>query len=178
MHTNAAHAVPPTAAFLATSVLSIPKSIVWPLDCFFTDTEGVEADWLHKVATMKKKRSWSGLIGILMLIAGAKLFLSPDSEYLPLWVAWLVGPILWYGGFIAVSYWFLRRIFASKPEPSEGKESSTLQRRKVSIPSAGRRADSLTHCYEIVRPGVSYSKLALLGSTLGFAIAIASLRSA
>jgi hypothetical protein len=66
-----------------------------------------------------KKRSWSGLIGLVMLIVGAKLFFSSTSEDLPPGIVWLVGSMLWYGAFIFVCYWFLQRILFSRATGSE-----------------------------------------------------------
>ncbi len=120
---------------------------------------------------MKKKRSWSGLIGLLMLAAGAKLFFSTDSQYLPVWVAWLVGPILWYGGFIFVCYWFLRRIFQPRVQTADETERNrtrTIPAKKVSEPN------SAVYRCEFVRPGVSYSKLVLIGLTLSLLVAVAA----
>ncbi len=115
---------------------------------------------------MKRKRSWSGLVGLVMLIAGAKLFFSGDSEYLPLWTAWLVGPILWYGGFITICYWFLMRIFGPKAEGSKKATESGARLRVVTVAKPQKQPTSIHYRCEFVRPGVSYQKLALIGATL------------
>ena len=38
-------------------------------------------------------------IGFVLLISGATLVFG-SGDGIPLWVAWLVGPLLWYGGFV------------------------------------------------------------------------------
>lgn len=119
---------------------------------------------------MKKKRSWSGLIGLLMLVAGAKLFFSTDSQYLPVWVAWLIGPILWYGGFISVCYWFLRRIFQQRVQTADETERSST--RAIPMKEMAKKPSSEVYRCELVRPGVSYSKLALIGLTLSLLVAV------
>lgn len=37
-------------------------------------------------------------VGFVMLIGGATLLFG-SGDGIPLWVAWMVGPMLWYGGF-------------------------------------------------------------------------------
>jgi len=121
---------------------------------------------------MREKRSWSGITGLLMLIAGAKLFFSTDSQYLPVWVAWLVGPILWYGGFISICYWFLRRIFQQRVQTASETERSRT--RTASVKKIAKEPNSAVYRCEFVRPGVSYSKLALIGLTLSLLVAFAA----
>jgi len=117
----------------------------------------------------KKKRSWSGIVGLLMLIVGAKLFFNTNAEVFPLWVSWMVGPLLWYGGFLFVCYWFLCRIFPSKTDTSIEKQTSSARLRPV---VAKRIAKPVTfqNKFELVRPGMNYGKLALMGSTLALII--------
>jgi len=38
-------------------------------------------------------------IGFVLLISGATLVFG-SGDNIPLWVAWLVGPMLWYSGFV------------------------------------------------------------------------------
>ena len=46
---------------------------------------------------------WLALSGLLMLVTGG-LMMFANSESLPLWAVWFVGPLLWYVGFgVAVS---------------------------------------------------------------------------
>ncbi len=121
---------------------------------------------------MKKKRSWSGVIGLLMLVAGAKLFFSTDSQYFPMWLAWLVGPILWYGGFISICYWFLRRIFRERVQTAN--EAERTPARAIPVNKIDKEPNSAAYRYDLIRPGVNYSKLALIGFTLSLLIALAA----
>lgn len=117
----------------------------------------------------KKKRSWSGMVGFLMLMVGAKLFFNTNAEVLPLWVSWLVGPLLWYGGFLFICYWFLCRIFASKPDVSIEKQTSSARLRPV-VTKRINKPVTFQNKLEVVRPGMNYGKLALMGSTLAFVV--------
>lgn len=117
----------------------------------------------------KKKRSWSGMIGLLMLLVGAKLFFNTNSEVLPLWIAWLIGPLLWYGGFLFICYWFLCRIFPSKPDTSVEKQTSRAPLRPV-IAKTRAKSATFQNKFELVRPGMNYGKLALMGTTLALVI--------
>ena len=45
-----------------------------------------------------KNIGWLALSGLLMLVVGG-LFMFSNSESLPLWATWFVGPLLWYLGF-------------------------------------------------------------------------------
>ena len=120
---------------------------------------------------MEKKRAKSGWIGLLMLTIGAKLFFNTDTDYVPLWVAWLIGPILWYGGFLSICFWFLNRILY----PVKAKSTAEKQRGAeavLNVPAKAMSAKASTrgNRYEMVRPGVNYRKLALIGATLGLLV--------
>jgi hypothetical protein len=70
---------------------------------------------------MLRRRDWFiGAFGILMLAGGAILFLRDGAGIFPLWLAWLVGPLLWYTGFLAACVWFLVRATASPRQQKEG----------------------------------------------------------
>ena len=63
-----------------------------------------------------------GVIGVLMLALGAYFFFGSQLESertVPLWVAWIVGPLLWYLGFAVLTVWVFFRAFLPKrhPEP-------------------------------------------------------------
>lgn len=61
-----------------------------------------------------------GVIGVLMLALGAYFFFGSQLESertVPLWVAWIVGPLLWYLGFAVMTVWAFFRAFLPKPEP-------------------------------------------------------------
>jgi mono/diheme cytochrome c family protein len=49
-------------------------------------------------------------LGIFLLFAGAGTFLSKYT-FMPLWVVWFVGPLLWYLGFAVLISWMLWRLF-------------------------------------------------------------------
>ncbi len=49
-------------------------------------------------------------LGLFLLFAGAGTFLSKYT-FLPMWVVWLVGPLLWYLGFAVLISWMLWRLF-------------------------------------------------------------------
>ena len=52
-----------------------------------------------------------GMTGVLMLLAGAVTFMGQQS-FVPLWIAWTVGPLLWYLGFAVTVVWGLYRAFS------------------------------------------------------------------
>lgn len=103
---------------------------------------------------MFRKRDWIGVAGILMLIAGATLFLRDGAGILPLWTAWLLGPLLWYGGFLTTTLWFLTRIFATQKRVEEKKVLEVEGKRKASnflehdseLPTQAVRAKAALHC--------------------------------
>lgn len=64
-------------------------------------------------------------IGLFLLFAGAGTFLS-KYDFMPLWVVWLIGPLLWYLGFAVLISWMLWRLFvpaAKAHEEEEAKEA-------------------------------------------------------
>lgn len=121
----------------------------------------------------KKKRSWSGMIGFLMLVVGAKLFFNTNSEVLPLWVSWMIGPLLWYGGFLFICYWFLSRIFPSKPNVSAERQASSARLRPAVAKRIAKPA-TLQNKFELVKPGMNYAKLALMGTTLALVVSFST----
>jgi cytochrome c6 len=78
-----------------------------------------------------------GAIGVLFLIAGAGTFLNSYST-MPLWVVWLVGPLLWYLGFAVLISWLLWRLFVPAPETMQNEEAQPV-----------RASNFLEHDYEI-----------------------------
>ncbi|MGZ4819162.1 MAG: c-type cytochrome [Terriglobales bacterium] len=97
-----------------------------------------------------------GAIGVLFLIAGAGTFLNSYST-MPLWVVWLVGPLLWYLGFAILISWLLWRLFVPAPEAQQEQEEA----QKV------RASNFVEHDYEVpVEPKMRkvpvYSALAIL----------------
>lgn len=109
------------------------------------------------VTPMRKKSLWLIVLGLLLLTAGAKLFMLPGHQsYVPLWVSWLVGPLLWYGGFIAVCAWCLRRFMLSGTGQELGK------------PEPATKGDTMAPVSNFLEhdtepPQVSISKVALIG---------------
>jgi cytochrome c6 len=77
-------------------------------------------------------------IGIILLFAGAGTFLNKYST-MPLWVVWLVGPLLWYLGFAVLISWMLWRLFV--PAPAAQREEEKQQVIRVS--------NFVEHDYEI-----------------------------
>jgi cytochrome c6 len=82
-----------------------------------------------------------GIAGALMLLAGAGTFLG-SYGFLPLWVAWLFGPLLWYLGFALEISWIGLRVFGPQPEPTAEKEK---QHRTIRV----FRSNFLEHDYEV-----------------------------
>ncbi len=63
-----------------------------------------------------------GFLGLAMLVAGAVMFLSGTTA-IPLWLAWLVGPLFWYLGFAIGVAWLAYRLLtpgeAAAEEPAQ-----------------------------------------------------------
>jgi cytochrome c6 len=96
-----------------------------------------------------------GAIGVMFLIAGAGTFLNSYST-MPLWVVWLVGPLLWYLGFAVLISWLLWRLFVPAPEAQKEEEAQKV-----------RASNFVEHDYEVpVEPKMRkvpvYSTLAIL----------------
>jgi cytochrome c6 len=97
-------------------------------------------------------------IGLFLLFAGAGTFLSKYT-FLPLWVVWLVGPLLWYLGFAVLISWMLWRLFVPGSEAVE-------QEKEVAQPV--RASNFVEHDYETtlepktMRKAPVYSTLVVL----------------
>ena len=59
-----------------------------------------------------------GMAGVVMLLTGAVTFMGQDS-FVPFWVAWTVGPLLWYLGFAITLVWGFYRFFGHAAEESD-----------------------------------------------------------
>ncbi len=59
-----------------------------------------------------------GMAGVAMLLIGAITFMGQDS-FVPLWIAWTVGPLLWYLGFAVAIVWGFYRFFGRPAEEPE-----------------------------------------------------------
>ncbi|HEU5450737.1 MAG TPA: hypothetical protein VFU76_02070 [Terriglobales bacterium] len=65
-----------------------------------------------------------GVIGVVMLALGAYFFFGSQfgaERSVPLWVAWIVGPLLWYLGFAVMTVWVFRRAFMPEQKKSQAK---------------------------------------------------------
>ncbi len=99
-------------------------------------------------------------LGLFLLFAGAGTFLSKYSA-LPLWVVWLVGPLLWYLGFAVLISWMLWRLFVPSTAMAPAEEEEKAMARPVPA------SNFLEHDYEptsepILRKVPVYSTLLLL----------------
>src|SRR3954463_9933712 len=72
-----------------------------------------------------------GMTGVLMLLAGAVTFMGQDS-YVPLWVAWTVGPLFWYLGFAVTLVWGFCRMFGLVSEQEESVTMTVINFRPTS----------------------------------------------
>jgi len=63
-------------------------------------------------------------VGLFLLFAGAGTFLGKYNA-LPLWVVWLVGPLLWYLGFAVLISWMLWRLFVPAPQALTEEQEET-----------------------------------------------------
>lgn len=59
----------------------------------------------------------SGLIGAAMMIAGLVCFLTSDY-FLPVWAAYLGGPLLWFFGTVVAIIWIVSRFFTVSSDHS------------------------------------------------------------
>jgi hypothetical protein len=62
-------------------------------------------------------------IGLFLLFAGAGTFLNKYAA-LPLWMVWLVGPLMWYLGFAVIISWLLWRLFVPAAESAATEEAA------------------------------------------------------
>ncbi len=77
--------------------------------------------------------------GLFLLFAGAGTFLS-KYDFMPLWVVWLVGPLLWYLGFAVLISWMLWRLFV--PAAGEARQEEEQEA------GVARASNFLEHDYE------------------------------
>ena len=96
-------------------------------------------------------------LGLFLLLAGAGTFLNKYTT-LPLWVVWLVGPLLWYLGFAVLISWMLWRLFVPAPGAARQEETEV---------QPVRMSNFLEHDYETpleprMRKVAVYSALVVL----------------
>jgi hypothetical protein len=92
-----------------------------------------------------RKLDTLGMTGVVMLVGGATTFLS-DDHLLPLWMAWIVGPLLWYLGFGVMIAWLCGRFFIA-PAGEEPEEAAVETSVRHSQPS-----NFLEHDWEPAAP--------------------------
>ncbi len=87
---------------------------------------------------MFRQVNWLALSGLVMLAAGGFIvYSSPD--FLPLWVIWLVGPLLWYlGGAVTVGG-IAAHFFAAEPNRKKSVETSEEITPILHLERIGRR---------------------------------------
>ena len=71
---------------------------------------------------MLRKSDGIGGAGLLMVILGGALFMGQDVVA-PLWVSFLIGPLVWYTGFALIISWIIVRWLGS--DNSEETEAAT-----------------------------------------------------
>lgn len=76
-----------------------------------------------------RKLDTLGFTAVAMLFGGLVTFISED-HYLPLWAAWIVGPLLWYFGFAVALVWGYRRFLDA---PREEKAESRVEQPQTVI---------------------------------------------
>ena len=78
-----------------------------------------------------KNIGWLALSGLLMLVVGGLMMFS-NSEALPLWATWFIGPLLWYLGFGIALGGFAAHFFMA---PKQREETMPV----LKLESVGRR---------------------------------------
>lgn len=71
-------------------------------------------------------------LGLFLLFAGAGTFLSKYT-FLPMWVVWLVGPLLWYLGFAVLISWMLWRLFVPAAGSAQEEQEPVEQAKPVRV---------------------------------------------
>lgn len=87
-----------------------------------------------------RRTNATGIAGILMLLGGAFLFFR-DEPPVPLWVTWLLGPLLWYVGFGVTCVWFVSRIFNHTAPTSESASAQVSRVVENAAPARGKPAN-------------------------------------
>lgn len=88
---------------------------------------------------MLRKVDGIGIAGLLMLAIGGYLIFS-NQPVLPLWIAWLVGPLLWYAGFAVSVVWFFYRLFGVAAPREEEERAAAPRPVYVNAAASGRAA--------------------------------------
>lgn len=82
--------------------------------------------------------------GVVMLVGGAATFLR-GTAVLPLWVAWLIGPLFWYLGFAVLIAWLLYRLLAGAARERE----TAVEPVRVYRARAPMRSNFHEHDYDV-----------------------------
>lgn len=78
-------------------------------------------------------------VGFVMLIGGATLVFG-SAEGIPLWVSWLVGPLLWYGGFgVSITGLVMRLMQAMRTHEAKQHAPSVVLVAQKREPEVARR---------------------------------------
>lgn len=90
---------------------------------------------------MKRRFNWLGISGLALLLLGAVIFRSRGA-FVPWYLSWILGPLLWYvGGGLAIAS-LIQRMFSSaksdtvvvaKREPANNLKESELEMRKIPV---------------------------------------------
>ncbi len=87
-----------------------------------------------------RKADGFGLAGLLLVLVGGYLLLSADPP-MSLWIAWLVGPLCWYGGMAILIAWCLNRFLLAGTRRERAVE--VRQPEPVNAAASGRKNDSV-----------------------------------
>jgi len=75
---------------------------------------------------MLNKSDGIGGAGLLMVILGGALFMGREVVA-PVWVSFLIGPLLWYAGFALMIVWMIMRwVGGATPEKTEVATTQTV----------------------------------------------------
>jgi len=83
---------------------------------------------------MHNQVNWLALCGLAMLAAGGFMVFSP-FDVLPLWVIWLIGPLLWFLGAAVTVAGIAAHFFIAEPKRAEDEETTPV----LHLEHVGRR---------------------------------------
>lgn len=87
-----------------------------------------------------RKGDGFGLAGLLLVVAGGYVLFSAEPP-LSLWIAWLLGPLCWYGGMAILIAWCLNRFLLAGARLEKPVE--VRQQEPVNAAASGRKNDSV-----------------------------------
>ena len=113
-----------------------------------------------------------GIAGLLMLAVGAGTFFGARA-FLPLWMAWLVGPLLWYLGFAVIVSWLACRIFGGDAQrEAEAAEGEAKQHVVIHLRSNFHEHDSEVPAVETGPRKAAVAGISLLALVVVFSSAV------